>query len=495
MSRKLFQSLFSAKNKILYLPDFKDPKRQLLSGRLLYDSEQPFVAFSPEERLFGANPAFCRLTGYRERQLHTMKLFDIAAAAGRDIFKQKIGLLKRTGQAQRIALQCVRASGNLLQLEFLLHVTQSGEGQFFYAFVQDVTEQKKNDDYLQYLISHDPLTGLYSRSCFADRMRAIRGGGHPGIIMCDIDGLKSVNQREGIGQGDILLRAAADILAKNVRPGDLVARLSGDEFGILLPDIDRQGIEAYCHRICEAVLLYNKAEPHSPLSLSLGYAVAAAASVSLDEVLKKAENRMLREKLNHDRSERSSMVRGMMKMLEARDFITEGHALRIRKLLDGLAREVGCSDSELDDLSLLAQFHDIGKIGIPDRVLLKKGPLTPEELSVMRQHSAIGQHIAATISDLSGIADWILKHHEWWNGQGYPLGLAGEDIPLECRLLAIVDAYDAMTNDRPYGSPLSHQAAISEIVAAAGTQFDPDLVERFVIMTLDDDTQQAGEEQ
>ncbi|NLT20622.1 MAG: HD domain-containing protein, partial [Syntrophomonadaceae bacterium] len=131
-------------------------------------------------------------------------------------------------------------------------------------------------------------------------------------------------------------------------------------------------------------------------------------------------------------------------------------------------------------LQLLAQFHDIGKVGVPDRILFKEDRLTPEEYLEMQRHSEIGQRIALAAPELSSLAGLILKHHEWWNGKGYPLGLAGEDIPLECRILALADAYDAMTNDRPYRKAMSHEEAKAEIIRCSGTQFEPRLATLFL---------------
>jgi HD-GYP domain-containing protein (c-di-GMP phosphodiesterase class II) len=141
-----------------------------------------------------------------------------------------------------------------------------------------------------------------------------------------------------------------------------------------------------------------------------------------------------------------------------------------------LALAVGLPESTLPDLRLLGRFHDIGKVGIPDNILFKPGRLTDGEYEIMKRHSEIGYRIAQSSADLAPIADWILKHQEWWNGEGYPLGLKGEEIPLPSRLLAVVDAYDAMTNDRPYRKAMTHEQAIVELERCAGTQFAPDLV-------------------
>lgn len=134
----------------------------------------------------------------------------------------------------------------------------------------------------------------------------------------------------------------------------------------------------------------------------------------------------------------------------------------------------------LNDLRLFALFHDLGKIGIPDRILFKPGYLTDDEFLQIKKHSEIGCRIAKTVPDLKPIADWILKHHEWFSGKGYPLGLAGEEIPLECRILAIVDAYDAMISDRPYRRATTISEAVAELIRSSGEQFDPKLVQKFV---------------
>jgi HD-GYP domain-containing protein (c-di-GMP phosphodiesterase class II) len=145
-----------------------------------------------------------------------------------------------------------------------------------------------------------------------------------------------------------------------------------------------------------------------------------------------------------------------------------------------MARTLGLSQDFENDLSLLARFHDLGKVGIPDHILSKPEPLTEGEWRQMHQHCEIGHRIASSIHDLEPISDWILKHHERWDGRGYPTGLSGRDIPLACRILAIADAYDAMISDRPYQKALAPEEAIAELRRCAGTQFDPEMVEQFI---------------
>ena len=170
----------------------------------------------------------------------------------------------------------------------------------------------------------------------------------------------------------------------------------------------------------------------------------------------------------------------VQQMLSVRDFATGAHSERLESRIVELARMVGVPSSSMTDLRLLAKFHDIGKIGIPDPILLKPGPLNPEEWVVLKKHCEIGYRIAHSSMELRPIANWILKHHECWDGAGYPLGLKGEEIPLECRLLAIVDSYDAMISDRPYRKGMTTEKAEREIQRCAGSQFDPFLAEKFL---------------
>lgn len=349
------------------------------------------------------------------------------------------------------------------------------------AINRTITERKRMEAQLEFLSLQDALTKVYNKAFFEEQIKRIQllDDGAAGIIMCDVDGLKMVNDMLGHVTGDQILQVVAGILTNCCRAGDLIARIGGDEFAILLHSNSVKGIVSCSQQIRERIEVYNSHNPTVPISLSMGLAVCAQPPLDIHALLKQADDSMYREKLHRHNSTRSALVKALMKALEARDYITEGHGDRLQDLIEAFAGLVALPATSIADLRLFARFHDIGKVGIPDSILFKAGRLTAEEWVTMRQHCEIGYRIAMAAPDLVPIADWILKHHEWWDGHGYPLGLAGEAIPLACRMLSIADAFDAMTSDRPYRRAMSKEAAVAELLSCAGKQFDPDLVNKF----------------
>lgn len=298
----------------------------------------------------------------------------------------------------------------------------------------------------------------------------------------DLDGLKLVNDTLGHKTGDSVLIQTGQIIRKSANEGDIISRIGGDEYAVLIENTNETTITNFVNRIRDNIAIHNKRNPELPISISIGYSISENKEISISEIFSEADNNMYKEKVHHSKSIRSTIVNTLMKALEARDFITEGHANRLQDLVTEMASKLNFQENKIADLKLLCKFHDIGKVGIPDSILFKEARLTEEEYSEMKKHSEIGYRIALSSPDLVHIADYILLHHEWWNGGGYPYGLKENEIPIECRLLAIVDAFDAMSNDRPYRKALSFDQAIAELKKWAGTQFDPTLVKLFIEM-------------
>ena len=454
--------------------------RQLAENirEVFYISEQGITRY--------VSPAYMEIWGRTPQSLYEepKSILDTVHPEDRDRVMRSLEKKSR-GEVEEV-YRIVRPDGSIRWIKdrsFPIY-DDSGKTRRVVGIAADITNLKLGEEKFKYLSLHDPLTGLYNRIYFEEEMSRIEKGRYDtvGIVSCDVDGLKLVNDTLGHDHGDNLLVASARVIRESFREGDLVARIGGDEFSVLLPNTTEPAVENACQRIQEAVASYNATNPELPLSISVGFAVSNGFHRNLKDVFKEADNSMYRKKLYRTQSVRSTIVKTLINTLKARDLTTEKHVIRLEKLLASMAALIGLSESTTSDLSLLAKFHDIGKVGISDSILFKKGPLTSEEWTEMKRHCEIGYRIALSASDLIPIADWILKHHEWWNGGGYPLGIKGEEIPLECRLLAIAEAYEALTSVHPYRRASPHAKAVAELLSHSGTQFDPKLLEKFVQM-------------
>ncbi|MFO8061252.1 MAG: HD-GYP domain-containing protein, partial [Bacillota bacterium] len=209
------------------------------------------------------------------------------------------------------------------------------------------------------------------------------------------------------------------------------------------------------------------------------------AGQDIHQVLKYAEDRMYRNKMLEMDSVRSSLISSLMNALTEKSQENEDHAERLEIMAVAVGREMGLDDNYLADLTLLARLHDLGKVVLPDEILSKEGPLTDEEWMQIRTHPEAGFRIAQTSPEMAPVARAILSHHERYDGKGYPQGIKGEEIPLIARVIAVADAYDAMTSGRPYRPAITHREAIDEIERCAGTQFDPRIAQIFVRIFAD----------
>ncbi|KAF0197529.1 MAG: diguanylate cyclase and metal dependent phosphohydrolase [Bacillota bacterium] len=221
-----------------------------------------------------------------------------------------------------------------------------------------------------------------------------------------------------------------------------------------------------------------------PISFSLGVATAVDMNQSLEETFKVADNSMYRNKLRYKLGAKNDIFAALQKAMQEKDHLATEHSERVNTIAVEFGKTLGLSSDVLRDLSALAQAHDLGLIGVSNEVLHKPGPLTTDEWSMVRQHPERGYRIAQSSTEYAGIADYILHHHERWDGTGYPLKLIGEQIPLLSRIIALADAFDVMTTGRPYRQKDSQEEALAELRRCAGSQFDPHLVEHFCSMIL-----------
>ncbi len=468
-------------------------QQKLAEGELMFrmiseNSRDCLCLHGERARYIYASPAIRTLLGYEPEEIIGKMPFEFAHPDDLQSILEPFRRMMITGAPfGGVTARYRRKDGVYRWLETMV-VKVDGcplPGVLYQSSTRDVTERKQLEERLTEMGYRDALTGLYNRGYFEEELKRLdrRRGGSVGLIIVDVDGLKVVNDALGHDAGDELLKRAAQTLLECFRHDDLVARIGGDEFAVLINDVAMDDLRQAGRRIMRTAE-ENSCGNAPVLSLSLGYAVGENNATPMRELFRAADDNMYRDRLYRGKSARGAIVNILRRLLTERDFATEEHGSRLESLVVRLGAAAGLSEERLGDLALFAQFHDVGKVGIPDAILSKPGPLTPRERKEVERHCDVGYRIASASNELMPIAEWILRHHEWWNGHGYPLDLAGESIPLECRLLAIADAYDAMTSDRPYRKAMSHEAAISEIRRGAGTQFDPTLVDVFLGLDL-----------
>lgn len=395
------------------------------------------------------------------------------AVRNRRSFKMEYPIITITGESLWVLEQGVPVfddNGNLIALEGL---------------IINVSASKDKESQVNYLLTHDNLTGALNRQTYLQQK--MRYDNDPeaipvSILILDINGLKLINDAFGMRRGDLLLQETSRIITKMLRESYLFARLGGDDFAVLMPNTDLLSAEAFWDRLQNGFHEYNRSQANDfdRIYVSYGIATKDYPDILLESVQKLAEENMNKHKLLERKSSHSSIVESIKQSMHARSQETEAHSERLSDLSKLVGMKMSLSQTELSELALLATLHDIGKIGVNDQILNKPGKLTDEEWAQMRKHTEIGYRIAMSSPELISIADYILTHHERWDGKGYPQGLSGTAIPLISRILSVVDAYDAMTQDRVYRKAMSKELAIQELKVNSGSQFDPVVVDVFV---------------
>ncbi|MDQ3728111.1 MAG: diguanylate cyclase [Actinomycetota bacterium] len=327
--------------------------------------------------------------------------------------------------------------------------------------------------------------------------RAQRYGRPLTVAILDIDRFRYLNMKRGYATGDKILHAVGELLADRTRALDLTCRAGADEFVMLLSESPVGEAQIVLERILVALEGVGAGDQKG-VSASVGIAglrhgqsadsLLAQAAMALDGARTEGGGRVLIS----DGSEGEpgqiaptvgtnvEVVAALAQALEERDQYTGEHSESVVDLTERVAQALGMDEEDIKDVLAAALLHDIGKVGIPDEVLHKNGPLDAREWEIMHQHPVIGERIMRAIPGMGSIARVVRHEHERWDGGGYPDGLAGEAIPLSARIILACDAYHAMVSDRPYRKAMSHHDAMAELTANAGTQFDPEIVQALV---------------
>jgi len=368
-----------------------------------------------------------------------------------------------------------------------LSYDEEGNPDYVSGVVHDVTALRNQQEKLEYESMHDHLTGVYNRRFFSDKRIDLSDEKYLpiSIVIVDINGLKIINDSFGHHIGNQVLKRLASVLESHTSSSeDFVARIGGDEFAIFFTNTDQMQAEAKMHDIINHIS--NEKVGNIELSIAYGISSMTALDQRIDSILKKSEDEMYLYKISDSSSVRSKIIDALLKTLYEKDFVSEEHSQRVSEYAFALAKACDMSKKQLNDIKTAGLLHDIGKITISNEILNKVGKLTSAEFRIIKTHPEKGYRIIHSIGDMDIIANYVYQHHEYYNGNGYPKGLSGEDISLEARIISIADGYDAMTSYRDYKSQMTKEEAIEELLRCKGTQFDPNLVDIFIKKVLND---------
>lgn len=363
----------------------------------------------------------------------------------------------------------------------------------------------------------DPLTGLLNRRGFRELLdleleRARRTAAPMSLITGDLDHFKQVNDRCGHAAGDAALRRVADLLRRALRQVDAVARVGGEEFAVVLPGADQQAALAVAERLC-SVLREEFQHDTVAITISIGIATyprhgetAGSLVRAGDEALYAAKQAGRDRAVIHSPAVADQFVEGtrghnveeerflavLLELAATVDLRFSGsarHSETVGRYAEMTAHELGLSEQRVARVRLAGLLHDIGKIAVPDKILQKPGSLTDKEFALIKKHPELGSQLLQH-PGLSDIQTWVATHHERPDGRGYPLGLSADELTLEAQIVAVADAYEAMTSDRPYRRSIGRSAALTELQRGISTQFDARVVEAFAAV-LERDSRRA----
>jgi diguanylate cyclase (GGDEF)-like protein/putative nucleotidyltransferase with HDIG domain len=361
--------------------------------------------------------------------------------------------------------------------------------------------------YLKEAAIRDPLTGLLNRrgfeAEFAEALHRVEAGGEQlALIVADVDYFKAVNDLHGHAAGDQVLIEVSTVLFLHAPAGAEIARIGGEEFAFIVPGVDLDAACAMAEGLRQ-VVEDSFGHTATRVTMSLGIVATERHGTVFDQLLQQVDQAMYaakslgrnravgfsddvmaileRARIRQEEASRNQLATllTLAEALDLRDASTAKHSRTVADYAEGMARELGLDADLVERVRLAGLLHDIGKIGVPDSVLLHPGKLDDEQWELMRQHPEIGARML-NHADYADIRDWVLAHHERIDGRGYPAGLAGDRIPLVARILAVADSYEAMTADRVYRASPGHAFARSQLHDCSGTQFDPDVVTAMV---------------
>ncbi|WP_312641166.1 HD domain-containing phosphohydrolase [Hydrogenoanaerobacterium sp.] len=481
-----------------YISKLKEKNRELLNAKEVINSER--LLFETTLHSLGdgvistdqngnvqiMNEVAENLTGWTSNDAHGLPfetVFNIINEFTREKCPSPIKKSFENGKINELDDYTVLISknGDEIPIEDSTAPILDSEGNITGAVIvfRDYTDKKQKQAEISYLSYHDPLTGLYNRHFFEEELKRLDTKHYLplSLAMFDVNGLKLTNDAFGHQMGDKLLQIVAETIKNSCREDDILSRIGGDEFVVLLPKTSYIETETIVKRI------YRKFEQISlneiVISVSAGWETKNSNEQNIMEIYAKAEESMYRKKLIESQSMRNKTIQVILKTLNETNQRERIHSENVSKISREIGEALNFDQELLHEVEMAGLLHDIGKIAIDNNLLNKPDKLTNSEYEVVKRHTEIGYYILKSADAYSSISDYVLAHHERWDGAGYPRGIKGKEIPLVARIITIADAYEAMTAERTYRKTISKEDAFNELRRCAGTQFDPDIIRVF----------------
>ena len=434
------------------------------------------IHFDKNGVITSCNDTFVRIMGSSHEALIGM---EIAKLPDKRVVKLlKSALNGKYGHLEGIYTSVSGGKPIYGKLNFQPIINDEGQVMGGVGILEDITERKEYQQRLEYLSKSDPITGLFNRTYFEQYLDSVNTGlfkEKMAIIVCDIDDLKLVNDTMGHSAGDRLLVAAGKLLKDSTPIDSVAARIGGDEFAILIPVHSPDTIEDFEQKLEKNITLHNEKHPDLPVSISYGYAVSDENQNDMKALFRKADLLMYRDKNQHRRLSRNSKIQRFLHYRQPAASCSPARTATLKAHITAFCEFLNISQVVIHYILGLADYHDIGKAGLEKCQI--SGQFTEEEAMLeMQKHCEIGYRIALSSDEISIFANAILKHHEFWNGKGYPLGIKGQEIPLECRIFSIVCAYDELIING-----LSRAEAFKKLQDMAGRELDPEFIRMFIL--------------
>ena len=449
----------------------------------LYSLGDAVISSDIDGKLVLMNVAAEKLTGWKLKDAKGKlfcDIFTIVDDKDGTLIECPVKRVIQTGKKIQLGNNALLVSkdGNKIPIENSTSPITNKDGEItgVVAVFRDFLDKKQNIERITYLSYNDQLTGLYNRRYFEEELQRLDNEQSLPLrlIMLDVNGLKLTNDAFGHVVGDDLLIKVAENLKEECRSTDIISRIGGDEIVILLPNTDSDTTERLVNSIYKKM---GETQLDSiVISVSIGFAIKENQSKNMSDLFVEAEGYMYRKKLTESMSMRNNTIQVILKTLNESNEREKIHSEQVSRLVVQIGRMLNLTDQEIKELETAALMHDIGKIAISDIILNKEGSLTNTEFDKIKKHPETGYHILKSVDAYSELAEYVLSHHERWDGKGYPRGLKGDEIPLFSRIISVADAFEAMTANRTYRNAISKEEAVKELVRCSGTQFDPDIV-------------------